>query len=114
VHFLFRIAGEPGFGSRLELTPAVTREPGGDNDITSFITALLAGGQECLSCIQSEEGGRFLCDENRYSLVNVGEAVEPGTGYWWLSLAQIRSLLQRGETLTNEARSALSLLLTWL
>jgi oxidase EvaA len=114
VHFLFRIVSEPGFGARLELTPAVAREPGGDAGAEPFITALLAGGRELVACVQSEEGGRFLRDQNRYALVDVGAAVEPAAGYGWLSLAQVRRLLVRGETLTNEARSALSLLLAWL
>jgi len=114
VHLLFRVACEPGFGQRLELTPAVAREPGGAAGAEPFVTALLAGGRELVACTQSEEGGRFLRDENRYALVDVGAAVEPPAGYCWLSLAQARRLLARGETLTNEARSALSLLLTWL
>jgi oxidase EvaA len=113
-HFLFRAVTEPGFGQRIELTPALTMEPGGSAHADAFMAALMAEGREIISCLQSEEGGRFLFDENRYALLDVGQAMQPPEGCHWLSLAQVRTLLARGESLTNEARSALSLLLTWL
>lgn len=113
-HFLFRAVSEPGFGSRIELTPGLIMEP--DTSATSheFMAALMDEGHEIISCMQSEEGGRFLFDENRYALLDVGEIMQPPPDYHWLSLAQIRLLLTRGECITNEARSALSLLLNWL
>lgn len=114
-HFLFRPAVEPGFGSRVEFTPALTAPPGvRPAPADSFAADLRAFGREIASCLQSEEGGRFLRDENRYALLDVGEATDPPEGWCWLSLAQVRALLDRGESLTNEARSALSLLLGWL
>jgi oxidase EvaA len=97
-HFGFKIAIEPGFEKRRELTPA----------------GAVAPGRELVSCLQSEEGGRFLFDENRYALLDVGELPGPQLEHVWLSLAQVRALLERGESLTNEARSAISLVLSWL
>jgi len=114
-HFLFRLRGEAGFGLRRELTAAVTTEPGGDaGEPVPALDALLARGKTLASCLQSDEGGRFLHDESRYSVVDVGEAQDIGTDFHWLSLGQVRQLLARGEALTNEARSALSLLFAWL
>ncbi|MCX7150232.1 MAG: NDP-hexose 2,3-dehydratase family protein [Rhodocyclales bacterium] len=113
-HFLFQTVAEPGFGSRMELTPAITVEPGDMKDSGEFGDSLAKDGRVLISCLQSEEGGRFLFDENWYVIADVGPVMEPPQGYHWLSLAQIRELLRRGECFTNEARSALSLLLTWL
>lgn len=113
-HFLFRTSCEPGFGSRVELTPALTAQPGESHSDDAFTSDLLISGRQIISCLQSEEGGRFLFDENNYVLLDVGDVMQPPNGYHWVSLAQIRELLARGKCLTNEARSVLSLLLTWL
>jgi oxidase EvaA len=113
-HFLFRQVCEPGFGQRIELTPALTAEPGETPSLDAYLAALTADGREVAACLQSEEGGRFLFDENRYTLLDVGQATPPPAGYHWLSLAQVRALLARGKSITNEGRSALSLLLAWL
>lgn len=113
-HFLFRTVCEPGFGRRVELTPALTLAPGDNAPHDAFLAGLLQEGRGICSCLQSEEGGRFLFDENRYTLLDVGDVMHPPAGFHWLSLAQTKALLSRGESLTNEARSALSLLLKWL
>lgn len=113
-HFLFRTVAEPGFGARTELTPAIAIEPGGTAESGGFGSAFKKEGRVLASCLQSEEGGRFLFDENQYVIVDVGPVMKPPRNYHWLSLAQIRELLGRGGRFTNEARSALSLLLKWL
>lgn len=113
-HFLFKLVREPGFGNRLELTPACAVEPGGTPDAADFGVGLASSGETIISCMQSEEGGRFLFDENRYTICNVGALSGVPDYYHWLTLAQIKTLLDEGERFTNEARSALSLLLCWL
>lgn len=113
-YLLFKQVAEPGFGFRSELTPAVLREPGAIARSDSFGALLTAGARTIISCRQSEEGGRFLFDENEYALADVGAVIKPPPGYHWLSLAQTRALLLQGCVFTNEARSALSLLLKWL
>lgn len=113
-HFLFKQVAELGFEGRVELTSAVLEEPGNPVKSDLFGQSLIANGRTLVSCRQSEEGGRFLFDENEYALVDVGQAFTPPAGYHWLSVAQIYTLLQRGCIFTNEARSVLSLLLKWL
>lgn len=113
-HFLFKKVTEPGFGTRAELTTAILIEPGAPENLNLFEKALLTGAHKLASCRQSEEGGRFLFDENEYTIADVGEAARPPAGYHWLSLAQTYALIRQGLTFTNEARSALSLLLRWL
>ncbi|MBY4598985.1 NDP-hexose 2,3-dehydratase family protein [Ottowia caeni] len=113
-HFLFKEVAEPGFGTRAELTTAILVEPGALEELSLFEHSLLSGARELVACRQSEEGGRFLFDENQYAIVDAGTTIKLPAGYHWLSLAQISFLIKRGCTFTNEARSALSLLLKWL
>lgn len=114
VHFLFRLCAEPGFGDRLEFTPALVVEPGASASPSAALSSLLSRSVELASCRQSDEGGRFLWDESVYRLCDVGAVVPMTEDYRWLTLAQIRVLLDRGLSFTNEARSTLSFLLQWL
>lgn len=59
-------------------------------------------------------GGRFYQDSNRYRIVDIGDACDVDRMACWLTLGDIRRLLDEPGWLTNEARSALSLLLPWL
>ena len=104
LHFLFRARPEPGLPNRVELTPTVVVEPGSDTDAR-------IDGTVVAEVRQSEEGGRFYRDTNLYQIVDVGEADD---AEHWLTLADVRQLLDEPGWLTNEARSALSLLLPWL
>ena len=112
LHFLLRPRAEAGLPHRAELGPSWVSEPGSREapappfDCSSGVTRA--------DCRQSEEGGRFFRDVNRYRIVDVGQAFAAPSGWFWLTLAQIRILLDQGGWLTNEARSALSLLLRWL
>lgn len=112
LHFLFRPYPEPGLYHRVELGPTLVREPGcrnrEENTIDYTNTIVRA------ECRQSEEGGRFFQDTNLHRLVDVGEAFEAPRGYHWLTLAQIRKLLDESGWLTNEGRCVLGLLLPWL
>lgn len=112
LHFLFRPHAEPGLYNRVELGPTLVAEPGSREKMDAsfdFSNAVVRA-----ECRQSEEGGRFFQDTNHYRIVDVGEASASPPGWHWLTLAQIRKLLNTGGWLTNEARSGLSLLLPWL
>jgi oxidase EvaA len=104
LHFLFRARSEPGLHDHVELAPTVVVEPGGKSDVR-------IDGTVVAECRQSEEGGRFYRDTNLYQIVDVGKAYDAD---YWLTLGDIRTLLDEPGWLTNEARSALSLLLPWL
>jgi dTDP-4-dehydro-6-deoxy-alpha-D-glucopyranose 2,3-dehydratase len=110
LHFLFRAQAEPGLCSRVELTPTVVLEPGASG-------ATPAGrwpGTVVAQCRQSEEGGRFYRDTNVYRILDAGIATEAEPDQFWLTLGDVRLLLDEPGWLTNEARSALSLLLPWM
>ena len=69
-----------------------------------------------LECNQSEEGGRFYRDENRYQIVELQEGVEisESKDYRWVTLAQIRQLICIPGALTIELRGVLAMLLYWV
>ena len=111
LHFLFRAQPEPGLGSKVELTPTIVVEPGDAADESS--TGRWQG-KVVAECLQSEEGGRFYRDTNAYRVVDIGIAGDAGPNGYWLTLGDVRLLLDEPGWLTNEARSALSLLLPWM
>lgn len=109
VHFLFRAATEPGLYHQVELTPTTVIEPGMNSVLQQD-----QKGEIKAECWQSEEGGRFYQDKNLFRIIDVGQAQEPPPRQYWLTLQDIKSLLQEEGWLTNEARSVLSLLLPWM
>ena len=108
--FLFRANREPGLFNHVELTPTIVIEPGLTRDKSINIPA----GKVVAECLQSEEGSRFYQDTNYFSIIDTGNIYEVTQGYYWLTLEQIRKLLDEEGWFTNEARSALSLLLPWM
>ena len=100
LQFAFRPCWEPGLRAIAELGPtAITIPPG-------FTSA----GEVKISVRQSDEGGRFFRDVAEYQIIDIGEA-QPAKGIIWLTLSEVMILLPRG-VFNNEARSALSLLLS--
>ena len=111
LHFLFRARAEAGLHEKIELTPTLVVEPG---DGSGEVTGAHWPGRIVAECYQSEEGGRFYRDTNRYRIVDIGEASDADGMAYWLTLGDIRQLLDEPGWLTNEARSSLSLLLPWM
>ena len=110
LRFLFRPSVEAGLYNKVELGPSIQTEPGEGSDERHKHNVK---GEVKAKCWQSEEGGRFFRDTNFYRLIDIGRASTDTAQGYWLSLSEIRSLLDEGEWFTNEARSALSLLLSW-
>jgi oxidase EvaA len=112
LHFLFVIQAEAGLHNLAELGPSLVVEPGEPARAKTY--ASHPGASVLAQCRQSDEGGRFFQDISTYRLVDVGDAFDPPDDGCWLTLAQVRTLLSQGGWFTNEARSAISLLLAWL
>ena len=108
LHFLFCPRAEPGLHDKVELTATVMIAPG------ETLEAPPMKGQVMAECRQSEEGGRFYRDTNLYQILDIGAADSRAATGYWLTLADVRELLDEAGWMTNEARSALSLLLAWL
>lgn len=111
LHFLFHLKYEPGLYNHFELTPSIALEPGksGQEDDFEWPT-----GEVIAECHQSEEGGRFYQDSNHYRIIDTGTVFNASSDCFWLTLKDIRLLLDEEGWFTNEARSVLSLLLRWL
>jgi oxidase EvaA len=112
LHFLFRPQIEPGLYNMVELGPSLIVEPG--DEIPGEIYANQLGASVMAECLQSDEGGRFYQDSTLYRIVDIGDAGDVPSDCCWLTLKQVQELLKEQGWFTNEARSALSLVLAWL
>jgi dTDP-4-dehydro-6-deoxy-alpha-D-glucopyranose 2,3-dehydratase len=110
--FLFIPRIEAGLHNRVELGP--TKMVASCDTMPTCSNLSCPGAIVLAKCKQSDEGGRFYQDTSIYCLVDSGVVFEPSEHGYWLTLAQISTLLREGGWFTNEARSALSLLLTWV
>lgn len=109
MYFLFSASEEIGLYNKVELNPTITIIPGEEEKLK-----IIPKGISRSQCRQSEEGGRFLKDVNYFEIIDVGNVYNVSDGYYWLNLRQIKKLLNEPGWFTNEARSAISLLLVWL
>jgi oxidase EvaA len=106
IRFAFRACWEPGLRAGVELGPTRIMKKTGRTDPV----ILSSPGEVRLSVRQSDEGGRFFRDIAEYRIIDIGES-HPEEGLIQLTLSEIACLLRRG-IFNNEARSAISLLLS--
>lgn len=112
LQFLVRAACEPGFSEGVQLGPTAQshdrRAPG-----VPLVSFALEAGHVVLSVNQSEEGGRLFQTESRYEirLIADDELAPPDETARWLTLGDLHRLARSRGLLTNELRSAISLLL---
>ncbi len=110
---------EPGLLHVAELGPTRVAEPGSRGETWSSTGSAAGGaaggaaGTVVARVRQSDEGGRFYRDVTEYRIVQRPEPDDDPDAVL-LTLGEVQELLLAGGTLTNEARSALSLLLTRL
>ncbi|MEU6714058.1 NDP-hexose 2,3-dehydratase family protein [Nonomuraea sp. NPDC046802] len=121
-HVLVHARAECGVRHGIELAPTVQCVP--DNhrhlagaDRPPFLDLVLETGPERIlySAIHSEEGGRFLNAESRYLIAEVDEGDVPSgppPGFHWVSLGQLRHLVQHPHYLNVQARTLLACLNT--
>jgi oxidase EvaA len=107
IRFGFDICREPGLARHAELGPTVMGPGGADRP------GECGQGHVVTWCRQSDEGGRFFRDITVYRIIDLGCA-EADCRKAWLSLSEIRALLDRGGYFTNEARTLISLLMRYL
>lgn len=67
-----------------------------------------------VSCMHSDEGGRFYLCSARYEISLLAGVSEIETELTWMPLSQVARLIQREGLFTNEARSLVSMLLSYL
>jgi len=120
LHFLIQARVEPGTFDIIELAPTVQVTPLNYGDdparLPPFARAVLEAPAERVryDCEQSEEGGRFYLDCNRYRIVEAGD-LDPAdlpVNYTWMTLGQIKHLMQHNNVFNIEARSLVACLAT--
>jgi oxidase EvaA len=120
---LVKASHEIGFLEGVQCAPSLTISPGASPNLADPVEAelleLLSDSRRSVrmaSCRQSEEGGRFERDENDYQVALLDPAVRipESPFYRWLTLAQVRRLIQVPGTFSIEFRGVLALLLAYL
>lgn len=113
LHFLVQARVEAGAFDGVEMGPTLQFTPanytGRAISLPPFADAFgrLRAGQVRYDSLQSEEGGRFYHDQNRYVIAET-EADEIGEipeNYCWLTMRQIKDLLRFNNCFNVEARS---------
>lgn len=115
LHFYFRLAAEAGFKNKVQLAPSVIDDPHHQKVSWCFKSLAHPKTIRHASVLQSDEGGRFMQSIANYSIYEVDPDfadIHDNQGIW-LPLRQIKEFTQMKGYLTNEARSALSILLAW-
>jgi dTDP-4-dehydro-6-deoxy-alpha-D-glucopyranose 2,3-dehydratase len=122
LQFLFCVTPEVGFTERAQFGPSIQTHGGPAMSSTvltereRIIRDFAQDAERRLTVLQSDEGGRFMHCVGRYSIDLIAPDVTVPDLRWatWMPLSTIVELLPRQGVFTNEARSALSLLLTEL
>lgn len=122
LHFLFRCRGEIGleqcfqFGPTLQDAGKFSESIHGNEEDDQALDAVLHDAILLLDCLHSDEGGRFYRCVSRYSimLMNRSQTCSFSTALCWMSLGQIERFSRKKGFFTNEARSAISMLLAYL
>ena len=118
--FLFRKRVEIGFQELVQLGPSVQLDGissrTGHDSMEQWLLECAVSGRQQLTCLQSEEGGRFFQSLCEYSVIQLEDEtkVPDHESLFWLNLSQIHELIKTKGTFTNETRNAISLLLYYL
>ena len=71
----------------------------------------LLPGEVLVDLLQSEEGGRFLENENRYQLIQVQSNVKGGRDRVWVNAAEFKTILSTSNMVSIQLRATASLVL---
>lgn len=122
LQFLVKADYEEGYLEGVQISATISIPPGEIVDINDPIqrglSELLQTSDNCsivISCRQSEEGGRFYQDQNDYSIVELDQGLELtlDDDYRWLTLKQIKQLINIPGVFAIEFRNAITLLLAY-
>jgi oxidase EvaA len=118
IHFLVQAKIECGNFDVVEMAPTVQCLTGNYKDgylyTPDFLDYVLDASEDMiiLNTLQSEEGGRFFHEQNRYIIVKAdsGFCVDVPENYQWLTLGQLKEFLRYNNYLNIQARSLLAAL----
>lgn len=103
--YLLRRGKEFGVPGNDVFLPSEVVYPGEDCELS------LVNGEVIVDLVQSEEGGRFLENENRYQLIEIDEDSDPGEECVWVDVGEFKTLLATSNMVSIQLRCIASLLL---
>jgi dTDP-4-dehydro-6-deoxy-alpha-D-glucopyranose 2,3-dehydratase len=115
LHFLLQAKIEPGNINHVQLSPTLQatrsnytkvhkgREP---LYLKYFLNAKYE--QILVDQLQSEQGGRFLSKRNRNIIIKIDEDIDSNEQFTWLTLGQIKQLIQFDNVVNMDTRSVIS------
>ena len=115
-HFLVQLKMESGNMDLLELAATVQCITGSykEERIPPYVQDMIncRRGKIVLDTIQSEEGGRFYLEGNRYVILYGSEEfpIEAQSGYLWMTLGQLKLFLNFNNYLNVQSRSLLAII----
>ena len=115
LYFLLQAKIEPGNVNCVQLSPTLqatrsnyTQVHGGKKPAYLEYFQNARPDQIILDQLQSEQGARFLRKRNRNIIIRVDVDIEVGEDFRWLTLAQIKALIRRDNTVNMDTRTVLS------
>ncbi|HOC55840.1 MAG TPA: NDP-hexose 2,3-dehydratase family protein [Verrucomicrobiota bacterium] len=115
LYFLMQAKCEPGNVNQVQLSPTLqatksnyTRVHQGKQPLYLEYFQDLSRHEILFDQLQSEQGARFLRKRNRNIIIEVAEDVSLHENYCWLTLAQIKQLLLRDNTVNMDTRTVIS------
>lgn len=115
LHFLVQAKIEPGNVNNVQLSPTLQATKsnylqvhnGKKPDYLDYFTHAKPN-QILVDQLQSEQGARFLRKRNRNIIVRIDDDIEIRENFKWLTLAQIKSLIQYDNVVNMDTRTVIS------
>ena len=115
LHFLMQAKIEPGNVNNVQLSPTLqatksnyTRVHGGKNSAYLEFFRNAKPEHIVLDQLQSEQGARFLRKRNRNMIVKVEEDIPVYEDFRWMTLGQIKELMQRDNCVNMDTRTVIA------
>lgn len=115
LHFLVQAKIEPGNVNFVQLSPTLqaTRSNylqthGGKRPVYLEFFQNATKDQILLDQLQSEQGARFLRKRNRNIIIKIDEEIEVNPNFVWLTLGQLKKLMQIDNLVNMDARTVVS------
>lgn len=115
LYFLLQAKVEPGNVNNVQLSPTLQATKSNYTQVHKgnkpryleyFVNA--KSSQVLLDQLQSEQGGRFLRKRNRNIIIKVDEEIEEHEDFLWLTLGQIKTLIQYDNLVNMDTRTVIS------
>jgi oxidase EvaA len=116
-HFLMQAKAEPGNVDGVQISPTVqatrsnfTRVHGGAVPAYLEYFTDRTRARVIVDSLQGEQGARYLGKQNRNMIVEVGDDIDVGERFCWMTLGQIKQLLKRPNLVNMDTRTVLACL----